>query len=119
MNAAYTWYSVANLILHGSVGIVILVVVSIGWMRYRRLGYLVLIGWALVSMFSGTVMIFTGGLHSLMARLFPSADRTLLIVLPGMAAYLVSSLLLVAGLGLLVFRDAPSHARGSDAPASR
>ena len=93
-----------SLVLHGSIGVVLTAIVAVGWARQRRLGFLVLIAWALVSMFSGPVVMFTGVLQPFMAKLFPGVDRTILMLVPSMLGYLVSSILLATGLALLVFR---------------
>ena len=104
MNSTYAWYSVVSIVLHGSVGIALAAIVAVGWFRQRRLGYLILVAWALVSLFSSVAMMFTGLYLPWMQKIFPTVDRTALVVLPGLIGYLVTSILLGTGLALLIFR---------------
>jgi hypothetical protein len=101
----YTWFSILSTVLHGSISVVTLTIVAIGWVRHRRPGFLVLAVWALVNLFNSFSGIIIGAMQPWLARMFPGVDRIILVQTPYLISYLVSSVLLLAGLALLVFRD--------------
>ena len=108
MTPAYTWIFIASAIFHAVVFIVTLVVVWIGWLRQRRVGFLVLAVWGLVALFNvaGPALVFPFG-SVWFQKLFPHVPQHLLVTFPSIIGSGVSSLLLLAGLALLVFRSQP------------
>lgn len=101
-------------ILNGLLLAMMLMVVWIGWLRQRRVGFLVLVAWALVALFGmlGEWLSFPYA-HDLLRKLFPSPATDVLTVLPLVLSSLVSSALLLAGLALLVFGDSWAAGSGS------
>src|SRR5687767_13211156 len=111
MSPTYTWIFMASSLLHASLLVVIFVVVSIGWLRQRRVGFLVLATWTIVALFN----LFGGWIWSSFAngsqgigKFFSSVPRHLLVLVPGMVASFLSMVLLLAGLALLVFHATPT-----------
>lgn len=107
MRNTYAWLFGFNTILHGLLLVAVLVIVWMGWRRHRRMGYLVLSGWAFCALGSTVVSMLLPFLHPWLRGLFPKLDSTLLMVLPSMGASFVAMLLMLAGLWLLVFRVEP------------
>jgi hypothetical protein len=111
MSPAYTWIYTASSLLHSSLLVVMFVVVAIGWLRHRRVGFLVLTAWTVVALFN----IFGSWIWSSLAKgtpwiqkIFSSVPPHLLVAVPSMVASFLSMVLLLAGLALLVFRAAPT-----------
>ncbi len=105
MTPAYTWIFTASAVFHALVFIVTLVVVWIGWLRQRRIGFLVLVVWVLVGLFN--IMgpaLWMAVASGWLTKLFPTVPQHLVTVLPNVLGSFVSSVLLMTGLALLVFR---------------
>jgi len=105
MNGSKNWIFV-YMVLHGLLIAVTLVIVWIGWLRQRRIGFLVLVAWALTALFSMACQCVWFALnHSLQnpfQTLFPNAPA-ILVMLPSF----IPPFLLFAGLALLAFRGPP------------
>jgi hypothetical protein len=105
------WIYTASSLLHAALLVVTFVVVAIGWLRHRRVGFLVLAAWTIVALFN----IFGSWIWSSLAngsqafgKIFSSVPRHLLVVVPSLVASFLSMVLLLAGLALLVFRAPPT-----------
>lgn len=100
----HTWFVVMNVVFNLSVSLVLLTIVTIGWLRHRRMGFLLLIGYGLTALSGSTLGWFSGVLQPFLRRLFPNADQFLLMVMPQFGVSIVTSIFLLTGLALLVFR---------------
>ena len=102
MTNTYSAFSFFNLTLHGFAMAAVIVIVWLGWLRTREPGYLVLAGWALASMagmalyYVPTVQAFFGGPRN-------SNSTMQFMMWSNLIRTIVTSVLLLAGLGLLVF----------------
>ena len=117
MNSHHEWLLILNATVQGMVTIMTIAVVFIGWTRQRRVGFLVLMAWGMAVLFSifGNALLFAeagAAAGQFLQHIFPKASPVVFIVLPGMIVSLVSSLLLLCGLALLVFRPQRTLPRG-------
>jgi hypothetical protein len=101
MSSSYhQWFSIAMMILHGFAMAAALVIVWIGWLRTRRFAYLVLGAWAIVSMLGLAVQSMV--LPSVQGR-FAELNSVSFMLGFQLLRSIVTSVLLLAGLGMLVF----------------
>ena len=99
-------------IVHTLLMLAILVVVWIGWLRQRHMGFLLLVGWALVALINvvGT-WTWMPIAQNLMLKIFPGASSNYVLRgLPSVASSLLSTLLLLTGLAMLVFHRKSENA---------
>ena len=80
----------------------VLVIVWLGWLRTRQPGYLVLGAWALVAM-TGMAINYLPSLQLLFGMPSNSNATMQLMIWLNLVRTVVGSILLLAGLGLLVF----------------
>ena len=106
MNNSYQAPSIANMVLFGFAMAGVLVIVWLGWLRTRHIGYLVLAAWALASM-AGIAMTYFPTVATLAGK--PAGYEVMIWL--HLIRVIVTSVLLLTGLGLLVFRDRPSPAQ--------
>ena len=99
----YSWLSLASTIFFGLGMAGALIIVWMGWLRTRRIAYLVLAAWALVSMAGAATSWFYLPLTQKMSVSHEAALQLTMAL--NIARTVVSSILLLAGLGLLVFGD--------------
>ena len=100
MTSSYQWISIAMMILHGFAMAAALVIVWIGWLRTRRLAYLVLAGWTVVSMLG--IALQSIFLPSVQSRFGVEASVSVVLGFQLLRS-IVTSVLLLVGLGMLVF----------------
>lgn len=101
MNSALSqWLSMTNMILGGLGMAGVLIIVWIGWLRTRRFAYLVLGAWALTTMFGIAVSAF----FFPAMRLGGNVDVSVVMWVQ-LIRSVVSSVLLVLGLGMLVLGE--------------
>ena len=104
MNFSMDWYLVVNFILQTSIHLILVTVLAIGWMRHRRLGFLVLALWAVVSLLGGVGLGLLAYNHSWLRKVFPNQPVQMLVMIPHLCSYFITSVMLGTGLALLVFR---------------
>jgi hypothetical protein len=97
--------------LHLLINVAMVVVMIVGWRRHRRTAFLVLLGWAIVACSTtATSWLWYPLMQKAGANLFGSnVDARLLMMVTNTAAYLLSSVLLGAGLAMLVFGRQPAQ----------
>src|SRR6185503_112348 len=78
MTPAYTWIFTASAVFHTAIFLVTLVVVWIGWLRQRRIGFLVLAAWGLVALFNVVAPSLLGLAFAWYQNLFPNVPQYLL-----------------------------------------
>jgi hypothetical protein len=76
--------------------------VWVGWLRTRQTGFLVLAAWCLVSM-AGTAITYLPLMQSFLGQSVSGQSTGLLIMWINLLRTIVASLLLLTGIGLLVF----------------
>ena len=108
--STYQAFSIANMVLFGFAMAGVLVIVWIGWLRTRHIGYLVLAAWALTTM-AGMAISYLPIAAALAGQPggYEVAQKFMLWL--HLLRVIVTSLLLLAGMGLLVFRDGRSAPR--------
>lgn len=117
MNNSYAmFFPLLYLILHGVISLAVLLVVAIGWRRHRKLGYLILVVWAIVALFSGLGSLYVPFLMRWLGTQFTSTQVATFIGIHNSIAHLVSGGLLLVGLALLVFGDKPAGGKAGAAP---
>jgi len=106
------WVFTLNGIAHALLMVATLVVVWIGWVRHRHVGFLWLAGWALVALINAVgSWTWMPIVQNLMNKMFGGTTNNYpLMVLPQLASSMVSTLLLLTGIALLVF-----HRKSEDA----
>lgn len=114
MNSSHgIWIYGFHSFAHACLLTALLVVLWIGWLRQRAAGYLVLIAWALLALFSiGGQLLglppFEGGFKTIL----PKAWTIIANIPPHFVVSLVSAVLLFVGLAMLVFQKSRSHTTG-------
>jgi len=101
MTQIYHALSIANLLLYGFCTAGVLVIVWIGWLRTRQVAYLVLAAWAL-SVMAGAALSYLPWFLSV-SGLGGQTSTTHVVMWMNLARTVLSSALLLLGLGLLVF----------------
>ena len=102
VTASFQWISIANLILNGMAMAGVLILVWIGWLRTRRLAFLVLAAWSLSVMFGLGLQSF----WPFVTQLFGGGGAQMryeLLMWAQLFRSLLSTVLLITGLGLFVF----------------
>lgn len=97
------------MILIGFSTAAVLVIVWIGWLRTRRLGYLVLAAWTLTVMMGSAMQtsFFFPAVQYLFGNTLSQESRVELLMWAQLIRLLISTALLIGGLLMLVFRDDP------------
>ena len=104
MSTPYFALSIASMFVYGFTMAGVLVCVWIGWLRTRHVGYLILAAWSLVSM-AGMAASYLPAMQSWFGRSANSQVTQQLVMWINLLRTIVSSLLLLAGIGLLVFQQ--------------
>ena len=98
----YQVLSLVSMVLFGFGMAGVIVIVWIGWLRTRQLGYLVLAAWALTTA-AGMATSYLPALQSFFGKPMNQDAMLKMMMWTNLVRTLVSSALLVFGLGLLVF----------------
>ena len=103
MNANTQWISAVQAILSGLTTAGVLTIVWIGWLRTRRIGYLILAAWSLTVLF-GVVMqsLYFPIAQTFLGNSLSNQMRYEFLMWAQLIRSLVSGALLLAGLALLV-----------------
>jgi hypothetical protein len=113
ISSQYQWLSFVSVMGSGATMTATLIIVWMGWLRTRRIAFLVLAAWALsvmlgigVQSFSPMFLqwVFGGGTNGQQTYLFMMGFNLIRLI--------ISSALLLAGLGSLVFGQAPLRKSG-------
>jgi hypothetical protein len=105
MLKTYSVLSALNLIMISLAMGGTLAIAWIGWLRTRRLAYLILVAWALATLVSYAM---SWAFWPVTQKMSMSQEASLqLNALINLGSTIVRSLLLLAGLGLLVFSEPP------------
>jgi hypothetical protein len=104
VNANLQWISTVQAILTGLTTAGVLTIVWIGWLRTRRIGYLVLAAWSLTVLL-GVVMqsLYFPIVQTFLGNNVRNQMRYEFFMWAQLIRSLVSGALLIAGLALLVF----------------
>ena len=104
MTSSLQWLSIVNTVLFGFEMAGVLVIVWIGWLRTRRVAYIVLAGWALATL-AGIATAYLPFVQSIFGGTNNSQTTYQIMMWINLLRTLVSSVLLLAGLGMLVFNE--------------
>lgn len=102
----FSWLVGVNVATSVLLSIALVAILWIGWMRTRRLAYLVLVVWALTMLggFAMPLLLYSPA-QQVTAKLFPGLTSGELMMWSNFVRSTVSSLLLLTGFALLIFRD--------------
>jgi hypothetical protein len=102
MTNPYQSLSIASAVLYGFTMAGVLMLVWIGWLRTRQFGYLVLAAWALATM-ARMAFSYLPMVQSFLGKPANSDSTFRVIMWSNLLGTIVTAVLLLTGIGLLVF----------------